>query len=337
MPVRVFVCYAREEARFLQDFFTATADLRRHGVTFFHDGDVPWGEKWQETIFAHVDAADVFVMLLSAKCIASPHCMAEFDRAYANRQAGRCLILPVHAAPFESSDPRINDIQWEPSGKPITLRGVRAPSAWVEVARALRKRIASLPARHAGAVPPPPEPRSRGLWMAILVLVPVLIAGVVWLALALKPGAGSAGSADATVVFQVERQELQVSNSPLSCDKDKFDLDTNAPGHGDMPQLNVCNHGGRRADLILDPERLHTPSDDPLMLSLAGDQPADYRTCSAALDGSAGKTVGSLPISELGARSQLCLKTDEGLIAAVSVLDRASGRLTFSATVWRAK
>jgi hypothetical protein len=133
----------------------------------------------------------------------------------------------------------------------------------------------------------------------------------------------------------VDRQELLVSNSPLSCDKDKFDLDTRAPGHGDMPQLNACNHGGRRAELILDPERLHTPSDDPLMLPLNDGQPADFETCFAALNGSAGKTVGSLPTSELHEQSRLCVRTDEGLIAAVTVLDRTSGRLAFSATVWR--
>ncbi len=154
MPLRVFICYAREEAKFLRELLTATADLARNGVEFFYDEGVPWGEKWQETLFARIDAAHM------------------------------------------------------------------------------------------------------------------------WLAVALKPESGGTRSAGASVVHEVDRQELQVSKGPLSCDKDTFDVDTKAPGHGGMPQVNARNHGGRRAELILDPERLHTPSDDPLLLPLNGEEPA---------------------------------------------------------------
>jgi len=120
-----------------------------------------------------------------------------------------------------------------------------------------------------------------------------------------------------------QRHTLKVSNNPLTSDKDKIDLDTGCPGRGSQPQL--VNHCGRLADLILDPERLHTVDNDPRMLFIpagASENPAD---CRRALDSEPDPRSGSIDLGRLVKGSAICMKTDEGNIAYASIVELHTG------------
>ena len=159
--VRVFVSYAREDRRHLEQFLTHTKGLEREGVEFFHDNRINWGERWEPELLGKIDTANIFVLLATARSVASAYCMQEFERALASQKAGHCAILPVNVAPCDIAwEHPLKAIQWQPFGKAITQRKNR-DAGWGEVASALSERIERLQGRPGRAPGFPPWARSQ--------------------------------------------------------------------------------------------------------------------------------------------------------------------------------
>jgi hypothetical protein len=149
--------------------------------------------------------------------------------------------------------------------------------------------------------------------------------------------ASTPNTKNAKVVYELESEVLRSSSVLCSGHQDKFDLDTNERGHGDQKQIPGCTAAGRRADLILDPERLHAPSDDPLMIYVGKATGVDFEYCSKAVVERRTDLTGSIPLSKLDAGDYLCMKTDEGLVAVVRITELTENpvTLTFNGTVWK--
>lgn len=110
--IKVFLSYARfdeENLKFIDAFKKSIEyNIFSHGginIKVFLDTDsIGWGEDWQQKIENEVNAATVFIPLLSATYIARKNCRKEFFRFYqtADRLGVTELILPVLL--FERSD-----------------------------------------------------------------------------------------------------------------------------------------------------------------------------------------------------------------------------------------
>ncbi|MEV2197479.1 toll/interleukin-1 receptor domain-containing protein [Streptomyces phaeochromogenes] len=115
----------------------------RHGIEYFDDRDIAPGRPWKKNIFDRLGSADVIVLLLTPEFVASRFCMEEeVPRALRRHAAGACEIFPVRVASFHLADESpLREIQWFPSGKPVTERGSATSRAWVEVAKELQLAI----------------------------------------------------------------------------------------------------------------------------------------------------------------------------------------------------
>ncbi|MGK5532361.1 hypothetical protein [Streptomyces sp. URMC 129] len=133
-------------------------------------------------------------------------------------------------------------------------------------------------------------------------------------------GTGDEGSppVQAPATDQAGTYVLKESNNPFTSDNDKLDIDTGLPGHGSQPQIRP-NAGGL-ADLIMEPERLHTPDDEPRLMLTTG-SPTDLAACDAALSATPANARGSIPHHELTSGAVLCVRTDLGLTATVEIQD----------------
>jgi TIR domain len=155
--IQVFVSYAHDDRRHLEQFRKHTADLRRNQVLAFDDQEIEPGQRWELIIASKLDSADIVVLLVTAEFVASDFCYrVEFQRALERERAGRCKIIPVNLGPVDlgPGDP-LRALQRVPRDRPISeMRSGRA-SAWKEVAQALRKCVGEL--RNGGSLKPTEE------------------------------------------------------------------------------------------------------------------------------------------------------------------------------------
>ncbi len=100
------------------------APLRHHGlVEDWHDGRIHPGEPWEQAIFDQLDAADVILLLISARFLNSYYCYErELSRALKRHEAGQARVVPVIVRPcLWEGHPQFGHLQVLPErGKAIT-------------------------------------------------------------------------------------------------------------------------------------------------------------------------------------------------------------------------
>jgi len=114
------------------------AFLQTRGLlTVWHDENVGGGGLWEREIAAHLDAANMILLLLSPQFLASPFCCAQLQRALDRQQEG-VRVIPVYLRSIAGwEDFPFSDLVALPEhGRPIC----QAPDedrAWYEVATGL--------------------------------------------------------------------------------------------------------------------------------------------------------------------------------------------------------
>ena len=133
-------------------------------------------------------------------------------------------------------------------------------------------------------------------------------------------------------VIEKTSYSMVASSVPLTNDRDKVDLDTGCPGWGPTSIPVGRGRCGEVADLILEPDSIHTFEKDPLMALLDDGQQATWATCHDTLTADT-TTIGEVQLSELRPGSELCVLTDKDNVAAVHVVDMSDG-LVIGFEVW---
>lgn len=138
--VRVFVSYAHEDGDHLDAFQRHTAGLARDLAEFYCDREIQPGQGWKQRVLDELASADVVVLLLTVNFINSAFCMNdELPRARGRHETGACELIPLNVAPFDPpTTAGLREMQWTPSGAPITSRGGETEQAWADAAKAVR-------------------------------------------------------------------------------------------------------------------------------------------------------------------------------------------------------
>lgn len=138
--VKVFVSYAREDKKHLGRFLDQTSSLSEDGIDIFADTEIQVGERWRERLLAHLDAADIFVALLTARYIKSKFCQDELKRALNRKSERGCIVFRVNLGPVNlAARHPLRDIQYIPEGRAISQRGNGQEAAWAAVAKELHE------------------------------------------------------------------------------------------------------------------------------------------------------------------------------------------------------
>ncbi|MBF0610945.1 MAG: toll/interleukin-1 receptor domain-containing protein, partial [Magnetococcales bacterium] len=95
-PVRLFISYASKDNHWKDKILTAITPLVRAGmVEPWHDRDIGAGEEWHEEILAHMNKADVVLLLISQDFIASKYIHETELPVILKRKAEGLKIFPV--------------------------------------------------------------------------------------------------------------------------------------------------------------------------------------------------------------------------------------------------
>ncbi len=144
--IEIFLSYShRDESlrRVLEDHL---ALLRRQRVlSIWHDRRIGAGTEWAGQIDAHLDAAGVILLLVSAAFLASNYCYdKEMTRALQRHEDGEARVIPIILRPVDWSSAPFGKLQALPrDGRPITTWSNR-DEAWRDVAGGIREAVGSL-------------------------------------------------------------------------------------------------------------------------------------------------------------------------------------------------
>lgn len=100
-PLRVFVSYAHKDRKVLEKLNRHLAVLRREGsLAVWSDGEIDAGGHFNREIGAQIDAADVFLCLVTEDFLGSEYSIGvEFKRALERHRGGAMIIVPVIVKP----------------------------------------------------------------------------------------------------------------------------------------------------------------------------------------------------------------------------------------------
>jgi hypothetical protein len=141
------------------------SSLRRQGlVDSWHDRRITAGEEFGTAIDAHIDTADVILLLISPDFIASDYCYErEMKRALERHQRGEARVIPVILRPCDWHDLLFGKLLATPKdGRPIT-KWPNLDEAFQDVVSAIKGALKPLAESAKPSTPRVPDTRETTL------------------------------------------------------------------------------------------------------------------------------------------------------------------------------
>ena len=121
--IKIFYCYAHEDKAFRDDLEKHLSPLKRLGhIAEWYDREILPGGEWRHKIDAHLDTADVILLLMSPDFFYSDYCYSiEMKKALARHTAEDTYVVPILLRPVHWQKTPLGELQILPTqGKPIT-------------------------------------------------------------------------------------------------------------------------------------------------------------------------------------------------------------------------
>jgi hypothetical protein len=148
-PVDVFIAYSRKDDDLRSKLVTHLSLLKRQDrIAAWYDGDIEVGSEWEVQLQDRLDSSPIILLLISADFLASEYCYeTEMKRAIERHQAKTALVIPILLRPCDWQDSPFSKLQGLPKDlKPVTLWSDQ-DSAFLDVAKGIRKALDSLHTR----------------------------------------------------------------------------------------------------------------------------------------------------------------------------------------------
>lgn len=147
MSIEVFFSYSHKDEDLRDELAKQLSILKRQGmITTWHDREISAGTEWAGAIDAHMNSAQVILLLISADFLASDYCWdIEVKRAIERHEEGEARVIPVILRPVDYwQEAPFGKLQAFPTnGKPVTTWANR-DEAFANVAQAIRKAVQEL-------------------------------------------------------------------------------------------------------------------------------------------------------------------------------------------------
>lgn len=140
---RIFFSYCHKDEILRNELEVHLSILKRQGfVESWHDRNIFPGEDINNAISAHLEGADIVLLLVSPDFLASEYCWGiELARAMKLHEAGRAAVIPVILRPCDWHNTPFASLLATPTdGLPVVKWGDR-DDAYLDVARAIRRTI----------------------------------------------------------------------------------------------------------------------------------------------------------------------------------------------------
>ncbi len=158
--VKLFYSYAHEDDVLRKELDKQLTILRRAGIIeSWHDRNIDAGSDWQGAIDAHLESADVVLLLISPDFIASHYCDYELTNAMKRRQRGESIVIPVILRPVIWEMASFSRLQALPTdGVPVTNWPMGRDAAFKNIAEGIAKVANKIFAKRRAVLEATPKP-----------------------------------------------------------------------------------------------------------------------------------------------------------------------------------
>jgi hypothetical protein len=156
MPVKLFISYAHRDEDMRKELDDHLSLLQRQGhIESWHDRAIEAGQQWADEIAEALNEAQVILLLVSARFLASDYIQQkEITRALERHAAGEAVVIPIILSACDWQTASFSKLQALPKdAKPIKSWNDR-DEAWTDVASKLRRVIERLSAQPPKLAPP---------------------------------------------------------------------------------------------------------------------------------------------------------------------------------------
>ncbi len=144
-PLEVFISYAHADETLRKELEKHLSLLQqRKLITGWHDRQIPAGAEWAGEIDAHLNSAQIILLLISADFLASRYCYSiEMKRALERHEAGEARVIPIILRPVDwEQEPSLHKLQALPTSAKAVTTWSMPPTydeAFLDIARGIRK------------------------------------------------------------------------------------------------------------------------------------------------------------------------------------------------------
>jgi hypothetical protein len=141
--IRLFISYAHRDEDLRLELDDHLSNLQRQLIiSGWHDRRIAPGQEWAEQIDDALNEAQIILLLISARFMASDYCYAkEMARAIERHDAGEAVVIPIILSACDWQGAPFSKLQALPKdAKPIKNWNDR-DEAWLDVVRGLRRVI----------------------------------------------------------------------------------------------------------------------------------------------------------------------------------------------------
>lgn len=145
-PLSLFISYSHRDEALKQELEEHLTLLKRQNkIQTWQDGQIEAGTEWNTQILNALDAADIILLLISPRFMASDFCYSqEMQRAMERHQNGDARVVPIILAPTDWTGAPFDKLQVLPkNGKPV-VEWSSHDAAFLDVVRGVRRVIESL-------------------------------------------------------------------------------------------------------------------------------------------------------------------------------------------------
>jgi len=140
--MRAFISYSHHDASALDRLHVHLANLQREGrIETWYDREILAGDVLDDEISQELEAADLFLLLVSPDFIASNYCVErEMQRALERHDAGEARVVPIIVEPCDwAAMPQLRRLKAVPKdGNPIS-EWANANNAYLNVVQEIRR------------------------------------------------------------------------------------------------------------------------------------------------------------------------------------------------------
>lgn len=144
--IEVFFSYSHKDEILREELEKQLSLLKWQGlITGWYDRRIAAGQEWAEEIDAHLNTAQVVLLLVSPDFMASKYCYdIEVKRAIARHETGEAVVIPIIFRPVDWHTAPFGKLQALPKdGKPVTS-WINPDEAFLDIARGIRNVIEDL-------------------------------------------------------------------------------------------------------------------------------------------------------------------------------------------------
>jgi DNA repair exonuclease SbcCD ATPase subunit len=140
-PIKLFYSYAHEDEALRERLEVHLKLLKRQGILQdWHDRDISAGSEWAKQISAHLESADLILLLISPDFIASNYCWdIELKRAMERHEAGEARVILIILRETDWTGAPFGKLQALPKDAKPVKSWPDQDAAFVDIARGIRK------------------------------------------------------------------------------------------------------------------------------------------------------------------------------------------------------